>query len=105
MAQETYAFGDSALGETVCPAVAAGRDIPSDDYALTVAEEYDSIVLERYGISEGTIPAGIAESCWYDAIESVRLNAEYYAAEDPEHSEYLWEVVDVGRKIADELWH
>jgi len=92
------------IGETLCPAVAADRDIPQDDAALTVAEEYDSVVRLRYDIDEGTLPADIAESCWLEAIESVRLNAEYYEREDPEHADYLWEAAESGREIADELW-
>jgi len=104
MAQETYAFGDDSIDGSACPAVAAGRDIPNDDAALTVAEQYDSVVRERYGIDEGTLPSSVAKSCWDGAIEAVLLDAEYYEGRDNEHADYLYDAADVGREIADELF-
>jgi len=104
MAQETYAFGDDSIDGSACPAVAAGRDIPNDDAALTVAEQYDSVVRERYGIDEGTLPASVAESCWEAAIGAVLSDADYYCGRDDEHADYLYDAADVGRDIAFDLF-
>ena len=104
MGRDTYAFGDTTIDGTPCPALAAGREIPQNDAALTVAEEYDTVVRERYDIDEGTLPASIAESCWIQAIHNTRLNADYYAREDPEHAEYLDEAVAEGEAIESELF-
>jgi len=104
MAEKVYAFGDDSINEFACPAVAAGRDMPDDDAALTVAEEYDSIVQLRFGIDEGTLPESVAESCWEEAIGSILSNAEYYEGRDNEHAEYLYDAADVGRDIATGLF-
>jgi hypothetical protein len=102
MTQEVYAFGDDSIDGEACPAVAAGFDTTGK--VLTIAEQYDSLVLSRYGIDEGVLPESVAESCWNDAIAETLSNARYYEGRDLEHSEYLREAAEKGKEIRDILF-
>jgi hypothetical protein len=102
--KEVFAFGDNMIQDTACPVltvtgVTPGKQLESK--LLTVAEKYDEIVRQRYGLDEGTLPASVAESCWNEAVENLLADSEYYLGRDNEHSEYLHDAATEGKALAE----
>lgn len=101
-APNVLAFGDNVVNGCPCPAMAAGLQPANGGHAATMAEEYDAVVLDRYGIDEGTLPREIAESCWEEAIE--RLHEKLGGMptiDDTYRDEIHWieDDIEVGEKV------
>jgi hypothetical protein len=97
---KTYAFGDSKVTGIRCPVRSTGRDL--GPHELTVAEEYDEVVRERYGIDEGVLPESVAASAWRDAVSQLKQAA--MTTQDKDHAKWLHESVEAGEEIESEVF-
>lgn len=100
---EAFAFGDNAIQGKSCPVVTATGSRPTGRL-LTVAEMYDSVVRNWYGLDEGVLPASVAEACWRAAIDELIESAEKYEGSDKQYSDELYEAVEEGRDIAESVF-
>jgi len=91
-----FAFGENEVQGKSCPMVTSGL---SGQELTTVAEEYDKIVRQRYGLREGTLPKSVAESCWNEAIDSVRYTM--LTTKKSEYKIHLSVAIDRAEKVAD----
>lgn len=97
--KETFAFGDNIIQDTACPVLTVTGEQPTGKL-LSIAEKYDEIVRQRYGIDEGILPASVAESCWNEAVDSLFADSDYYLGRDAEHSDYLHDAATEGKSLA-----
>lgn len=69
--ERTFAHGCNSMEDSVCPAVAAGRNPDNFPYG-EAAEEYDHAAEQQTGERVGKLSEETARECWLEALEMCR---------------------------------